>query len=211
MDYKENPETHIDLVNRLTDRFNNVGTCMGTGQREMYEQIAPYCLGKIVFDIGCGIGIGSNILSHFARFVWGLDLEDRHINFARQMYGHENMRFDQYDLLHSTPRELATAHIITCIEVIEHIDDYSAALKEIKRFMDNNTTLFISSPNRNSPTLQKDTPRNPLHVREWTAAEFYDVLIKNFKSVTLYSPNLQSTVDLDTQETPLIARCVGKL
>lgn len=211
MDYQTNPETRIDLVPRLVDRFNNTGQVMGVGQKEMYEAIAPYCLGKIVFDIGSGLGIGANILSHHARFVWGLDIEDRHVRFARQMYGHENLRFDEYDLLNATPRELATAHIIVCVEVIEHIDDYDAALRGIKRFMDNNTVLFISTPNRNSPTLQKDKPRNPLHVREWTAAEFYDVLIKQFKSVTLYTHDLSKTVDLDTEATPIVAKCVGKL
>lgn len=211
MEYKKHPETRIDLVERLVDRFKNTGQVMGTGQKELYEAIAPYCLGKVVYDVGCGLGIGTNILSHKARFVWGLDLEPTHISFARQMYGHENLRFDEYNLLSSTPREIVPAHIVTCIEVIEHIEDTDAALAGIKRFMNDNTVLIISSPNRNSPTLQDDTPRNPLHVFEWTAAEFYDTMIKNFKSVTLYKHDLEEKVDLDTEHTPLVAQCIGLL
>ncbi len=109
----------------------------------------------------------------------------------------------------NTPRELSSANIITCIEVIEHVADYTTVINSIKRFMDNETTLFISTPNRNSDLLQKDTPKNIHHVREWSASEFYDVLIKHFQSVTLYNHDLSKDVDLDTKETPLVAKCIG--
>ena len=77
--------------------------------------------------------------------------------------------------------------------------------------MDNKTLGFITTPNRNSPDIQKDKPRNPHHVREWTAAEFWDVMCKNFKSVTLYKHDLSGTVDLDTTETPIVAKVEGLL
>ena len=211
MEYTENPEMRIDMVARLFDRFKNTGLVMPPTQREFYEKLAPYCLGKIVFDVGCGAGVGTNIIGNKARFVWGLDLEENHINFARAMFANENMRFDQYDLLNATPRELATAHIVVLSEVIEHAEDYKGILKGLKKFMSDKTIGFITTPNRNSPDIQKDKPKNPHHVREWTAAEFWDVMCANFKSVTLYKHDLSETVDLDTTETPIVAKVEGLL
>jgi 2-polyprenyl-3-methyl-5-hydroxy-6-metoxy-1,4-benzoquinol methylase len=211
MSYKENPEVRIDMVERLFDRFKNTKLVMPQTQREFYQELAPYCLGRIVFDVGCGLGIGTNILAQKARFVWGLDLEENHIEFARGMFGSEHVRFDQYDLLNATPRELSKAHIVVLSEVIEHVADYQGLLDGLKRFMDERTTGFITTPNRNADEIQKDTPRNPHHVREWGAAEFYDVMIKNFKSVTLYGHDLKETVDLDSKRTPIVAKVEGLL
>ena len=211
MEYKENPEVRIDMVDRLFDRFNNAKLVMPPTQREFYEELAPYCLGKIVFDVGCGVGVGTNIISHKARFVWGLDLEERHVDFARAMFAHENMRFDELDLLNYTTRELSKPHIIVLSEVIEHVSDYQGLLDGLKKMMDEKTIGFITTPNRNSDEIQKDTPRNPHHVREWTAGEFYDVMIKNFKFVTLYKHDLSETVDLDTKHTPIVAKVEGLL
>lgn len=211
MTYTENPELKLDMVARLFDRFKNTKLIMPESQRVFYQELAPYCLGKIVFDVGCGAGIGTNILAHKARFVWGLDLEENHIEFARAMFGCENIRFDQYDLLNATPRELATAHIVVLSEVIEHVQDYQALLSGLKKFMSEKTVGFITTPNRNSDDIQNDTPRNPHHVREWSAGEFYDVMIKNFKIVTLYKHDLSETIDLDSKHTPIVAKVEGLL
>lgn len=219
--YKEHEEKDIDMVHRLCDRFKNVGLVMPNKQREIYEAIrneivmtGRYKLKNTVCDVGCGTGIGSNILSEEAKFVWGIDKSEEHINFANQMFSRKalpQVTFDVVDIL-EFPRETMKFSIVAMIEVIEHIDDYQTALDFVKgRLCKNSTVLYISSPNRNSPDIQDDTPRNDFHVREWTAGEFYDVMIKNFKSVNLYKWDLTEKVDLDTKYTPLVAKCKGLL
>ena len=82
----------------------------------------------------------------------------------------------------------------------------------IKKFYDpGKTTFFLSTPNRNAEKFPQDHPLNPHHVREWSAAEAYDIMIHNFQSVTCYHWNMEETVDLDTKVTPLVFKLEGAL
>ena len=218
-EYKENPEIEIPMVERLFDRFKNCGLVMPQKQQEMYHAIKKdiivhekFSVKKTIVDVGCGTGIGSNILSQEAKFVWGIDKSEESINFAKQMFEREKMpqiTFDVVDI-NTFPRETMKFGAVVMIEVLEHIKDYQLALDFIKkRLCKEDTKVYISSPNRNSPELQKDTPENKYHCKEFTAAEFYDILIKNFKVVMLYNHNLTNDQDLDSQDTPLLAKCSG--
>jgi len=216
-DYTENKECQVPLLERLVDRFKNVGWIMPEKQFDLYHAIkndiivhGKHSLKHNVCDVGCGLGVGANILSQEAKFVWGIDKEDDFIRFAKQMFAREmkpQVTFDTVNIM-NFKRETMKFHVVTMIEVIEHIDDYQKALDWIKRLgKRGKTTYYISSPNRNSDNIQDDTPRNEYHVREWSAAEFYDVMIDNFEQVMLYNHDLKKDVDLDTTTTPLVAKC----
>lgn len=206
--YKENPQKEIDMVKRLFTRFETEGVIMPQEQRVIYEKLATAFTGQIILDAGCGTGIGSQILGREARFVWGIDSNKTNIEFAKQMFGSRTIKFDVIDLLNPPNRERANFHSIVCVDVIEHIADYQKVLDVLKTFFRPGVTkLWISTPNRENEKLQKDTPRNEFHVREWSPGEFYDVLTKNFKYVTLYDAEKMETVDLDTKTFILVAKC----
>ena len=114
-------------------------------------------------------------------------------------------------------RELMTFDIISCIETIEHIADYQRVLDFIKRLCKKGkkgevleppfaTAVFISTPNRNSDSINKVQPNNMYHVREWAGSEFYELLTKQFKYVVLMDWK-GNPVDGDTKETPIFAKC----
>lgn len=207
-DYKENPEKPINMVERLYHRFETEGIIMPSEQRIIYEKLAEEMTGQIVLDAGCGTGVGSQILGREARFVWGIDSNERNIEYAKQMFGSKVMRFDVFDLVNPPPRERSKFHAIVCIDVIEHIDDYQKALDTLKTFFRPGITkLWISTPNRNHESLQKDTPKNEFHVREWTPGEYYEILIKNFKYVTMFENDLSKTLDLDSKSFIILAKC----
>ncbi len=218
MDYQNNPESSENMVSKLFERFDKEGVVMPPEQRSIYEAVASRVTGLVVLDIGCGTGIGTNILGREARFVWGIDREQKHIDFARQMYERNNLsgmgliKFEVFDLSNPLSRELSRFNVITCIDVIEHIEDYAKAFETLKRFyIPGKTTLFISTPNRNADNFPQDKPLNPHHVREFTVGEFYDILVKRFQFVTLYNWDLETTVDLDTKVSPVVAKCEGGL
>lgn len=176
-----------------------------------------------VVDVGCGLGIGSNYMSMEAQFVWGIDSNKESISYAQQMferlpnniYYTPQVTFDVVNI-DDEPRGLATFDYVTCIEVIEHIP--SAGAKKLVTFLnrfvkkdkkgnqitdDSHTKIFVSTPNRNSPTLQQDTPRNEHHCFEATAAEMYAFFTKHYQSVTVLDENLVPQ-ELDTVATPLV-------
>ena len=216
-DYKENPEIKVfpDL-DKVIARFEKKGILKVPTQVNMYAAIANnWCIGKAVVDVGCGIGIGTNVLGREAIGSFGIDINEESVNFARQMFGNQKIKFEVADITKPVPRPIGSFDVVVAIELIEHIADFEAVLKGLKRFYDEKrrTLFFISSPNRNSDKIADDKPKNEYHVREWTAGEFYSVLTKHFRAVVLYSGervsdfNQKETVDGNTKGTPILAKC----
>jgi 2-polyprenyl-3-methyl-5-hydroxy-6-metoxy-1,4-benzoquinol methylase len=176
---------------------------------------------KIV-DVGCGTGAGSNILSQEADFIWGIDKNSNSIKLARELftrlkngfYYSSQVSFDQIDII-TEPREARNFmkfDVVVAIEIIEHISDATLFLNKIVACFDKDkagyeaTTYFISTPNRNSDKINKITPKNGYHVREWTSQEFYNFLSGFFSSVELLDTK-GNKVEIDTKITPIMAKC----
>lgn len=237
--YKERPmkEDGIDLVSRLADRFKNTKLVMPAGQRQVYENITKMFLEDVkkwrgfpkqihkpnVCDVGCGLGIGANIMSQEAQFVWGIDSNKDSIEFATQMFGRmpnniyytPQVTFDVIDITNEH-REPMRFDYVTCVEVIEHIPS-SQAIKLVEflnrlvktdkqnRYItdETRTKIYVTTPNRNSDTLQKDTPRNEHHCYEANAAEMYSFFTKHYQYVTVLDVNMVPQ-ELNTTASPLI-------
>lgn len=227
--YIERPEAEeLDLVTRIHGRFKGTGLVMPERQRKMYEAITlrlahdiganphypKFAYKKTAVDVGCGAGIGTNLLGRESKFAWGIDLNTESINYAKQMfermpsnlYTSPQISFDVVDIK-NFPREVMKFDYVVCLEVIEHLDDWKKVLTFLDRLTGPATTVLISSPNRNAPELGHTTPTNEHHVREWTAGEFYDVLTAHYKTVTLWKHDLSERVDLDTTTSPILAEC----
>lgn len=224
--YKTNPERKdYSEFDRIMERFKGKHHVKCVEQLWIYQAISKnWCIGKSVLDIGCGIGWGSNILVREAIGVYGVDVSEDSIHFAKEMFENQKLKFDVMDITkyrlkdpmkHAPFRPVATFDVVCAIEVIEHIDDYEAVLEGIKQFYDpkRRTVFFISSPNRNSDKIAKDKPRNEFHVREWTAGELYDLLTKHFNAVVLYGADKDDMfttnymIDGNSKATPVLAKC----
>lgn len=233
--YKENPEMEDKnqvLANLV--QFTHSGKLLWGDTRNMYEYIKNWCMGRTlehpqypkyiwrptIVDVGCGSGVGSNVLSQEADMVWGIDKNKLSIDFAKEaftrvkngIYYSSQVSFDQIDILEDR-WEFMKMEVVVAIEIIEHIFDYKKFLEAlITKFDTRNkdwpTTYFISTPNRNSPTIQKDHPKNKYHVREWTSFEFYNVLSEYFNDVKLLNQT-GDELSIDTDVTPILAKCTN--
>jgi 2-polyprenyl-3-methyl-5-hydroxy-6-metoxy-1,4-benzoquinol methylase len=100
--------------------------------------------------------------------------------------------------------------VIVAIEVIEHIHDYGAVLRQCARVADE---LIISTPNRQrSPFTSVDrTPAYSEHVREWNGGELLWVLRAFYQDVQLFTiPDLAKQAERlrdDTAWHPALASC----
>lgn len=209
--------------------------------RGMYTFIKNYNLEKIIHhvqypkfiwkpkivDVGCGCGVGSNVLSLEADFVWGIDKNEDSVKFAKecfervknQIYYSAQVTFDVVDIMKDT-RQFAQFDQVVAIEIIEHIDDYKGFLRSIIRFdkrdkngnpiLNDPTEYFISTPNRNNKYISNHGPRNRYHVREWTSGEFYNVLNEFFQNILLYNSKgdpIPVEEYTTTEHTPILAKC----
>jgi SAM-dependent methyltransferase len=146
-----------------------------------YFQAARLAENKTVLDFGCNTGVGSKMLSEFAKKVVGADVSERAIAEAKTRYGHLPINFMVTDGI-QLPFEDNEFDIIVSFQVIEHLVDYDLYINEIKRVLSPNGVVLFTTPNailRLDPGIK---PWNKFHVREFNYYEL-QTLLKSFFSM----------------------------
>jgi SAM-dependent methyltransferase len=145
---------------------------------ERYRFAIQFVRDRRVLDIACGLGYGSAMcVDAGARSVDAIDICRQTISDAAQMYGRPRLVFMPGDICTYTA---IPYDIILCFETIEHLDNSSRALANLRALLAPGGTLLLSTPNREltSPraTTMADKPRNRFHVREFVRQELLDAL-----------------------------------
>lgn len=159
-----------------------------------YYFAAQFVREKIIVDCACGTGMGTKIfLSAGAKQVAACDLWPAAIETAKRQVSAENTKFYLADgEFLPFPNDFAEVYI--SLETIEHIRDDKLFLAEAKRVLRPNGIFICSTPNRlisNPGETSANKPWNKLHIREYSPAEFLDLLKLNFNQVDLYGQNWQ--------------------
>lgn len=159
----------------------------------VYEHINRYkavssCLkNEIVLDAACGSGYGSNILSESLSSVYGVDISEEAINYAKQKYGYkDNLQFLQSSV-EKLPFNDNFFDKAVSFETIEHVDEkiQKKFLKEIVRVLKDDGIFIISTPDRLNYS-EKNNYNNEFHVKEFYAEEFFNFLRSFFSNVVFY-------------------------
>lgn len=145
-----------------------------------YEATLPLVREKVVLDIASGTGYGSKIMAHIAKKVYGIDYDQDAINYAKENYRADNIEYRQGNGT-DIPLGDNTVDVVVTVETIEHIEDYTRFLDELRRVLKDDGELIISSPNK------LESPKgNHFHLHEFKHNEFTTLLEKNFKKITPY-------------------------
>ncbi len=107
----------------------------------LMRQVLPKTNGLSVLDVGCGAG---NMIHHLSRYgqVRGLEVDPRPVREAR-LHGYH---VEQYDATQPYPSDEATFDLITAFDVIEHVDDDLAILREAYRALKPGGHIVITVP-----------------------------------------------------------------
>jgi SAM-dependent methyltransferase len=146
----------------------------------VYEWIAERVAGLRVAELACGEGYGADLLAGVAAEVVGVDANPEAHEHARLRYRRPNLRFER--TLVETFAEPCDA--ITFLQTIEHISEPGALLAHFSELA---PVAYVSTPNRLTlapPGAEKS--ENPWHLREYTAAEYRELLEPHFGSVELH-------------------------
>jgi ubiquinone/menaquinone biosynthesis C-methylase UbiE len=149
-----------------------------------YEHLHRYalatnlCKDKIVLDIACGEGYGTNILSNYAKKIYGVDISYEAVDHARIKYKKPNIDF-RYGSATNIPLPANSVETVVCFETIEHLNEHFEMLSEIKRVMVKDGILIVSSPEK-SIYSQRD-PNNKYHIKELHLFELESLIKKFFK------------------------------
>ncbi|MBW2107319.1 MAG: class I SAM-dependent methyltransferase [Deltaproteobacteria bacterium] len=80
-------------------------------------------------DVGCGTGMVLDLLQGFGK-AFGVELSSEALSYLRPAHGHQ---IALADAAQAVPFRDNTFSIITCLDVLEHLDDDDSALREAYR------------------------------------------------------------------------------
>jgi O-antigen biosynthesis protein len=143
-----------------------------------YAFASQFTRGKRVLDLASGEGYGTALLARTARFAVGVDIDRDAVKHAISRYACRNLDFVPASAAVIPFRE-GSFDVITCFELIEHIQEQDELLREIKRLLAPEGLLLISTPNK-AEYGQTETS-NPFHKKELELNEFLALLSQYFK------------------------------
>ena len=157
---------------------------------------------KIVLDVACGEGYGSNILAQTAKKVIGVDIDDETIKYARSKYSSSNISFVCSDV-EKLPFEDNFFDVIVSYETIEHIDEIKQKefLNEIDRVLKCDGLLIMSTPNKEVYTDLVNS-NNKYHIKEFYFDEFKNFLNLKFSNIVFYYQFPQTVYILTNLKNP---------
>ncbi len=145
--------------------------------------------GRRVLDAGCGSGYGAGVLARDADEVLGIDISGDAIDYARRYYQGKNVRFERASCL-EIPAPDGSFDLVVAFELIEHLADWRAFLREVRRVLAPKGQFLVSTPNQlYYAEARAALGPNPFHVHEFEFGEFQRELEAVFPKVALYLEN----------------------
>lgn len=151
-------------------------------ERDLISLVAPLRPQKIL-DAGCGEGF---TLSKFHELkigeqLEGIDFSEDAIGIGHKLYPYLNIR--QADIYNLSYRN-NSFDLVTCMEVLEHLENPKKALKEVVRV--SSKYILLTVPNEPLFTIFNYTRwgKDIGHINKWTPGKFELFIKRN-------APNLQ--------------------
>jgi len=148
---------------------------------------------EVVLDIGCNTGTMTEELAHQAKFVYGLEIEGKHIEEAIFLNKQANIKYICADATKFDYTNIDDIDIITLSNVLEHIENRVVFLKMLTRRVPGVHTLLIRVPmiDRDWITIYKknlglDYRLDNTHFIEYTFEQFKSELSECNISIISY-------------------------
>ena len=161
-----------------------VGSPWWAEHRSRYHFAREACRGKVVVDVACGTGFGAKVLLQGgAAAVLGIDMSLEALAEARRV-AHERWDVCQADAVRLPLPDHAVS-VVTSFETIEHLHQPERFVSELRRVLEPEGVLLLSTPNALYTKPVNGKPANPFHVREFTPSELRGLLVQEFGDVRL--------------------------
>jgi SAM-dependent methyltransferase len=144
-----------------------------------YLAVAPWTRGAVVLEAGCGEGYGAALLARTAHRVIAVDVDEPTLRHTRARYG-SYVAPTRADLLRFPIRDGALDAVVY-LQVIEHVADQAALVRECARVLRPSGVLVVSTPNRLTFSPGRREPVNPFHTRELSPSELVELLSPAFR------------------------------
>lgn len=158
--------------------------CLRLMHLRAYDEAVGHAAGKDVLDVGCNTGYGTMRFVPVARLVVGVDVSPRAIEAARLRESDGRPEFVLTSGF-ALPFSEAAFDLVTSFQVLEHVPDPTAFLRELARVTRPGGTVILATPNAATRLYPGMTPWNRFHVHEYTAGELGELLHGAFAAVSV--------------------------
>ena len=158
-----------------------------------------------VLDLACGKGSGTEIISHYAKEVCGIDYDKKYITSAKLKFSKSNLKFilgsdelledfgEQFDKVIST-------------HTMEHVSDDKLFLKRIRNSLKRNGKLILEVPRLYPYPIGK--PLWPHHKREYEKNSLENLIQKvGFEIEAAFGGNRRDYVDVNDARDAFLYVC----
>lgn len=165
-----------------------------------YAIVNDYIANKVVLDIACGEGYGSNSIAEKAKLVYGVDIDAVTVANAAKKYKKDNLKFSVGDAI-KIPFEDASIDVVVSFETIEHHDKHDEMMAEIKRVLKPEGLVIISTPDKH---YYSDVPnfKNKFHVKELYKDEFSKLIGNYFNHHQLVTQGYYDGISVIQEDQP---------
>ena len=139
----------------------------------------------VVVDAACGTGYGSEMLAKKAEKVFGLEISDHALEWARSHHQKPNVEYIAADLNKTLPIPSESCDLVVSFETLEHVENQKNMLSEFKRILKPGGALIISSPDREIITEKAHTD-NKFHIHELSKKESVELFRSYFTLEAMY-------------------------
>lgn len=140
---------------------------------------------KKILEIGSGEGYGAAYLSEGPFDITCYDLSEEIAKHATKNYSKNNLRFSAFDGKR-IPEADNTFDAVISFQVIEHVPDVNAYLKEINRVLKPGGIFICTTPNRFYRLRPGQKPWNNFHLREYYDHELQKDLATVFSKANVW-------------------------
>jgi 2-polyprenyl-3-methyl-5-hydroxy-6-metoxy-1,4-benzoquinol methylase len=143
-----------------------------------YYQASQIISGEVL-EIGCGVGRGLEIILQKCQNYTALDKNEQLITLLQEKYPQH--RFITHHIPPLASLEDESFDFVITFQVIEHVKEDDFLVQEIRRVLKKTGKLIISTPN-----IKQSLTRNPWHIREYTAEQLKNLLLRYFTEIETY-------------------------
>ncbi len=143
-----------DRVYRFSEKYSNAAYNIKMREQKAKKILAvldDYYSGNLknltLLDIGCSVGIISNMLSKRFAEVAGIDVDEQAIKYAQANYNSENMEFRIGSGINLDFPD-KTFDVVVCSHIYEHVPDAKSLLYEIYRVLKTKGVCYFAAGNR---------------------------------------------------------------
>lgn len=150
-----------------------------------YKYSLIYATGKKVLDYGCGSGYGTALISDACSQIIGVDVSPDAVAHAATHFSAPNLSYQQVERAEVAPLPFpdSSFDVVLSFQVIEHVENVSAYLREIERVLVPGGHFLIATPDRSSRLFSFQKPWNMWHLREYTQSQLYNELAGRFSDI----------------------------